>query len=190
MSANARAAVDVARRCLCLELLHQRFVLETDEEDVAAREKARTMWTSRHADLGIEGALEPEERALLERPVGTLGDEDLDELHGRATGALVLLWAIGRLTERPSFDTVEQMDDVLAEHGLLGDGSIARARTAAEGATLRPADDRESAESAYLRARGKAREVDDPDRIFAEVCAHHLGWIADDGLAFSDEIAL
>jgi hypothetical protein len=171
-------ALDVARRCLCLELLSQRMILELDtEEPVALRQKARAMWLSRDADLGIAQALRPEERALLERPIGELSEDDLDEVHGLASGALVLLWALGRLSTRPTFATVEAMEATLAEHGLLGDGSIARARAAADDAQVRPEPELEGALSAYARTRGMARETDDPERIFAEVAAHQLEWI-------------
>lgn len=183
-----RLPLDVARRCLCLELLFQRYLLEIDAGDsLPERERARTMWLSRDGDLGVVDVLTAQERALLARPVGELSEDDLDELHGRATGAAVLTWALGRAPERPTFAKVEV---ILAEHGLLGDGSIARARAAAEGATLRSEAELDEALAAYLRLRGKAREIDDPERVFAGVAAHDLTWVLDDAMAFDDDIEL
>ena len=173
--------VHVAQRCLCLELLFQRLALESDDEEpVANREKARAMWLSRLGDLGIDDALSDEERALLDTPVGALSEDDLDDLDGRTTGALVLAWALGRIDARPTFASTNAIAETLADHGLLGDGSITRARAAAGGARLRPDDEIEAARAAYERTRGKAREVADPEKIFAEIAAHHLDWVLDD----------
>lgn len=181
-----KTALDVARRCLCLELLLQRYVLETEtDEPEAAREKARALWLSRDEDLGIRGALTATERGLLESPVGALSEDDLDELHGRASGAAVLVWALGRSDARPTLATLEE---VVAEHGLLGDGSISLARKAADGAALRPEAELDDALSAWLRARGKAKDIDDPSRIFAGLAAHHVAWILDSAMAFDDDI--
>lgn len=184
-----RPPLEVARRCLCLELMHQRYVLEMDEDAAPERERTRALWASRVTDLGIADSLLEEERALLDRPVGSLDEDALDDVHGRATGALVLLWALGRLSTRPSFESVEGMDDVLSESGLLGDGSIAKARTGAETATLRAAEELDTARGAYLKTRGKAKEVTDPNRIFAEVAAHHLEWALDPEMAFDDDLS-
>ena len=170
----------MARRCLCLELLHQRLLLEEADDAVEDRERARIAWLGRHDALGVSASLSDDERALLTAPVGTLDDDALDDLHGRATGAVVLLWALRRLDARPTFKTIEAMEETLAVHGLLGDGSVSRARAAAEGARLRDDGEREEAWNAYAKSRGKAREVDDPERIFAEVAVHHLAWIAGD----------
>jgi hypothetical protein len=183
-----KVALDVARRCLCLELLFQRYVLETDSGDPASeRDRARAAWVARLGDLGVADALTAHERALLERPVGALSEDDLDDLHGRATGAAVFVWALGRVPARPTLGAIES---AVAESGLLGDGSIARARAAADDATVRPEGELDEALSAYLRVRGKARETDDPERIFAGVAAHHLTWILDSDMAFDDDITL
>lgn len=191
MDATGKDALEVARRCVCLELLFQRELLETDDEDALEdREQVRQAWLSRVGEdgLGVDAELLAEERDLLERPVGELSDDDLDDVHGRASGALVLLWALARLDTRPSFATIETIETVLASHGLLGDGSVSKARAAAEGARLRPEGELDEALGAYLRTRGKAREVDDPDRIFAGVAAHHLTWVLDRNMGFEADI--
>src|SRR4051812_1306236 len=117
----SKDAAAVARRLLCLELLFQRLGLEDADDDREARERARAAWTSRIADLGIGGDLLADERAFLERPVGEMSEDDLDDLEGRVSGAVVLLWALGRLDARPTFATVTELETHLAERGLLGD---------------------------------------------------------------------
>lgn len=182
---DPRDAQEVARRSLCLELLLQRLGLETDDEDPAAeREKVRAAWAGRLAALGVEDALLPEERAFLDRPVGELSEDDLDDLHGRATGALVLLWALGKLETRPNAASVDAIAELLGEHGLLGDGSISRAKDAVAGAKLRDLPAVDEARIAYERTRGKAKEPTEAEKIFAGVGAHHLAWVLDRALAF------
>ena len=183
---TVRDAASVARRCICLEVLLQRLGLELDADDpVAERESVRGMWMQRLGDLGVEASLLTEERALLERPVGSLTEDELDDVHGRATGALILLWALGRLGARPTFAEVDAMADLLADSGMLGDGSVSGAREAIGGAQLRPADELRAGLSAYERTRGKAREPSEPEKIFALVAAHHLAWVLDDSVGFS-----
>lgn len=173
-----RTALEVARRCLCLEVLAQRLALESDEsEPIEARERARTAWLGRLGDLGVDAEIAADERALLERGVGDLEEEDLDDLDGRVSTAPVLLWALGRIDARPTFASTAALDEVLAEHGLLGDGSVARARSAAEAASLRDEDAVASATRAYEKTRGMARETDDPEKIFAELAADELAWV-------------
>lgn len=174
---------DVARRCLCLEVLLQRLLLETDDEEpIADREEARAAWAARLGDLGIADELTDEERSLLAKPVGALTDEEVDDLDGRASMAVVLAWALGRIDRRPTFAETDAFEEALSERGLLGDGSIAKARAATDAATLRPTAEIEAALSAYDRTRGKAREVDDPEKIFAEIAAHHLAWVLDEDM--------
>lgn len=178
-------AADVARRSLCLELLLQRLGLEIDTEDpVEERERVRAIWLARLGDLGLAEMILADERALLERPVGQLSEDQLDDLHGRASGALVLLWALGRLPSRPTFAAVSDMESLLAEHGLLGSGSISKAKEAVASASLRPETELSDALAAYTRTRGKAREPSDPDQIYAGIGAHHLEWIIDSEMPF------
>lgn len=177
-----RSPADVARRCLCLELLAQRSVLEQDGD--ADAEAARAKWASRVGDLGV--ALSPEENKLFERPVGELTEDERDDLEGRAAGAAVLLFALGRCA-KPTFALA---DDLVAEHGLLGDGSIAKAKTAAENATLETEEELDAALLAFLKTRGKAKDPSDPEQLYAGVAAHHLTWILTDTMSFEDDIEL
>ena len=186
----AKDSPTVARRLLCLELLFQRLGLEEADDDVDAREKARAAWASRLADLGIADEVLADERSFLERPVGGLSEDDLDDLEGRVSGALVLLWALGRLETRPTFATVTELEGHLEAHGLLGDGSVKRAREAIDTVALRPADELDAALGAYLKARGKAKEIADPEKIVAAVGAHHLTWILEDEMGFDEDITI
>lgn len=176
----------VARRCVVLELLAQREVLEVDVEVPAPeREKARVAWCGREQDLGVRADILPEERVLLDRPVGSLTEDELDDVHGRGLGAAVLLWALGRAETRPVFADAH---DVIGSLGLLGDGSVAKASAAIAAAKLRADEELEAACSAYVHVRGKARELHEPERIFAGVAAHHLTWVLDDAMDFDDDL--
>jgi hypothetical protein len=180
-----KSGVAVARRCLCLELLHQRLGLETDTDaSLPEREAVRAAWQSRLAALGVDDVLLEEERALLARPVGTLDEDDLDDLEGRATGALVFLWALGLTETRPRFTASLELETVLAEKGFLGDGSIARANEATARAKLRDERELQEALASSERLRGKAKDPTEPDKIMAGVAAHHLAWVLDDDAAF------
>lgn len=177
---QARDAAFVARRCLCLEVLLQRLGLETDTDDpVTTREEVRRTWLSRLGDLELTDVFLPDERGLLERPVSDLSEDELDELHGRASGTVVLLWALGRLPERPTRATFDDMESVIAEHGILGAGSISRANETVSVLALRPEEELRGALSVYEKARGKAREPSEPEKIIAGIAAHHLEWILD-----------
>lgn len=178
----------VARRSLVLELLLQRYGLETDEEgSVDEREEARAAWVDRLGDLGVDEEIAEGERALLSQKVGELSDDELDDVHGRAAGALVLLWALGRLPVRPSFADVDTMETAVLDHGILGSGSIKGAKATIDGASLRPEAEIEAGRFAYQQIRGKAREPSSPDAVFADVGVHHLAWVLDPELAFDGD---
>ena len=167
----------VAARCLGLELLAQRLALETDEESaLAERETARKAWAGRTQDFGAD--LFEEEEALMQKTVGSLGDDDHDVLEDAAEAAPVLLWALGRTEARPTFETLAA--EVLEQSGILGDGSASVARKTVAEAKLR--DEREigEGEAAYRNRRGKAKDTDDPEKIFAEVAAHYLTWVLEE----------
>jgi hypothetical protein len=179
-----RNAVDVARRCLSLELLAQRTVLETEAGDGQAKEaeNARAQWAARIEDLGV--TLSEDESALFNRTAGNLTEDERDDLDGRATGAAVLLWALGRAEAKPTFAAIEE---IVGEHGLLNDGSIAKARELAEAATLRPEEELESAQDAYAKKRGKAEDPTDAEQIYAGIAAHHLAWVLDETMSFEGD---
>jgi len=186
-----KTATDVAKRCLCLELLLQRLGLEIDEEDpVAERDAVRRAWVSRLGQLGLEEAILADERALLERSVGDLTDEECDDIEGRVIGALVLLWSLSRLGGRPTSAILGVATRLMAEHGVLGDGSIPEAKATIGSVRLRPETELREALAAYTKARGasppeSAEEPgagpppapSDPEAMVAAIGVSTLSWV-------------
>lgn len=175
-----KTATDVAKRCLCLELLLQRLGLEIDEEDPATeRDAVRRAWVSRLGQLGLEEAILADERALLERNVGELTEDECDDIEGRVIGALILLWSLSRLGGRPTAEILGIATRLMAEHGILGSGSIPEAKAAIGGVQLRPESDLRDAESAYLLGRGEAGAPNpaDPEQMVAAIGAQTLAWV-------------
>lgn len=178
----SKDAPDVAKRCLCLELLLQRVGLEVDDEDPAdEREAIRVQWVARLGDLGLSLVVLREERALLERPVGELTEDEVDEMQGQASAALVFLWALGRLPAPPSVESVIDMPDLVAEHGVLGSGSISAALATVAASKLRPdAELREALETyAAKQGDGSAERELEPSEVVAVLTTHALDWIID-----------
>ncbi|HSO34055.1 MAG TPA: hypothetical protein VLT33_16085 [Labilithrix sp.] len=162
-------ANDVAKRSLCLELLLQRLGLEIDEEDpVAERDAVRRAWVSRLGQLGLEEAILADERALLERSVGELTDDECDDIEGRVIGALVLLWSLSRLGARPTAAILGIATRLIAEHGVLGDGSIPEAKAAIASVALRPEPELREARAAYAAAQAAA-EATDPEAMVSAI---------------------
>lgn len=173
-------APDVAKRCMCLELLLQRLGLEIDEDDsVEELETVRLAWLSRVGDLGLDGVLLADERGFLERPTGELTDEETDELEGRVICALVLLWALKRLGTRPSGAMLGDATRLITEYGILGDGSIPKAKAAAESVSLRPEAALREALADYTRVQGDGSGEGSPDQMVAVLAAHTLSWVLD-----------
>ena len=104
---------------------------------------------------------------------------------GVAAASGLLLWALGRLSARPTFAT--DIGEALDEAGLLGDGSIAGAKKAVDEATLRDERTIGEGEAAYRKTRGMAKETDEPEKIFAEVAAHHLNWVLEEDEAWDSD---
>ena len=159
-------ASDVAKRCLCLELLLQRLGLEIDEDDPAAeRDAVREAWLARIGDLGLDAVLFAE-GAFLERPAGGLTDQETEEIEGRVIGALVLLWALGRIQTQPSAAMLGEATALIGEHGVLGDGSISAANATVASAKLRPETELRDALAHHAATAG------DPEQM-----AHTLSWL-------------
>jgi hypothetical protein len=173
----SRAPSDVAKRCLCIELQLQRLGLEIDEEDpVIERDAVRLAWISRLGQLGIDQALEANERALLDRPVGELTDAECDGIEASVIVGLALLWALGRLSSLPDADMLGEATALVAEHGVLGDGSISGAKATVAGAKLR--QDAELAEA--LAAARKTKDdsfLGGPKYMVASLVAEALAWV-------------
>lgn len=182
---------DVARRCLCLELLLQRLALEIDEDEPKdSLEKVRAVWLRAASDLGLDAVLSADERAYLERPVGELTEDDRDDVHGRATAALVLLWSLGALPARPLLAHVQDALDLVSGHGLLGDGSVSAAKERITTAKLRPIGDLRAAYAAYTQERGKLTDEDTPEQIVGTLGFRTLGWILDRDMGYDDDYVM
>jgi hypothetical protein len=175
-----KAASEVARRCMCLELLLQRLGLEIDEDDSEAeRDVVREAWLSRLGDLGLEGVLAADERAFLELRVGALTDEQIDEIEGRIICALIILWALGRLGERPSAKMLGDATDLVTKYGILGDGSIPKANATAASVTLRPESELRAAMASYAEKQGDGRGHGDHEEMVSVLAVHTLSSILD-----------
>ena len=174
-------ATEVAKRCLCLELLLQRLGLEIDDQDpVTERDAVRRAWLSRLGQLGLDEAIATDERALLERSVGALTEEECDDIEARVIGALVLLWALGRITERPSAAMLGEATTLMAEHGVLGDGSIPVAKATLGNVCLREESDLRAALAAYAATRGESATTPAAqDPMVAAIAVERLAWVLD-----------
>ena len=172
----ARDATDVAKRCLCIELLLQRLGLEIDEDDpVAERDAVRNAWLSRLGQLGIDQALVADERALLERKVGELTEAECDDIEGRVIHGLALLWALGRIPAPPAAEMLGEATAIVAEHGILGDGSIPGAKAALASAKLR----QDAELTAALADAAKAKDdsfLGGPKYMVASIVVEALAW--------------
>lgn len=173
----ARSASDVARRSLCLELLLQRLGLEIDDDDpVAEREAVRHAWNSRLGQLGIEESFAEGERALLDRAIGELTEKECDEIEARVISGLALLWALGRIASLPKADILGEATVLIAEHGILGDGSISGAKTAVESAKLRPASELRDGLAAAARTKDESF-LGGPEHMVAALVVQALTWL-------------
>jgi hypothetical protein len=175
----SRDASDVAKRCLCIELLLQRLGLEIDEDDpVGERDAVRLAWLSRLGQLGIDQTVLPDERALLERPVGQLTEAECDDIEGRVISGLALLWALGRIPSPPDDAMLGEATALIAEHGILGDGSIPGAKSAVAAAKLRAEGELASALAAATKAKDDSF-LGGPKYMVASIVVQALAWASD-----------
>jgi hypothetical protein len=174
---------EVAKRCLCLELLLQRLGLELDEDDpVTERDAVRRAWLSRLGQLGVEEALSAGERDLLERGVGALTEDECDDIEQRVVGALFLLWSMTRLGARPTDASLGIATRLMADYGILGDGSILAAKATIANVALRPEHELRDAMAACTQEAGGSETVSPSDvpRWVAAVGGATLAWILND----------
>ncbi|MDB4933245.1 MAG: hypothetical protein JWP87_217 [Labilithrix sp.] len=174
---SRRAPSEVAKRCLCIELLLQRLGLEIDEDDpVAERDAVRRAWLSRLGQLGIEESLRADERALLERSIGELTEAECDDIEKRVIAGLALLWALGRIPSAPDAPMLGDATMLIAEHGVLGDGSISGAKATVDAAKLRPDAELDAALAAYAKTKDESF-LGGPEHMVASVAVQALSWL-------------
>lgn len=189
--AKPKDAADVARRCLCLELLVQRLGLEVDDEEpTSALEEVRKSWLGACGALGLDEVLLPDERAYLEREVKSLDEDERDDVHGRVTAALVLLWALGSLPSRPALEDVQDALDRITNAGLLGDGSVSGAKAKIAAAKLRPIGDLRAAYAAYTQERGAMTDDDTPEQVVGNLGFRTLAWVLDRDMKYDDDYVM
>ena len=85
-------------------------------------------------------------------------------------GALVLLWSLSRLGGRPTSAILGAATRLMAEHGVLGDGSIPEAKAAIGSLQLRPETELREALAAYARAEA-------PESMVAAIGVSTLSWV-------------
>lgn len=100
----------VARRALVLSALCCRSGIEDDADNPEAEAFRRDVlaWLE---EVGASEEAEPEERAVLSAPLGTLTERQVIDCGWRAEGLGVLAWALGRC-DLPSYQTTVSAPDV------------------------------------------------------------------------------
>jgi hypothetical protein len=167
-------------------LLLQRLGLELDDDDhLDKRDAFRKAWVSRLGDLELESSLLADERAYLERTVDELTQDEVDDIEGRIIAAVVLLWALGRTPALPELSTLGDAPDIVAEHGVLGDGSVAGARETAAKATLRPEAELRQALGAAERTRGDVSVAMTSEQMVAGIHLRALTWVLEADAEFT-----
>jgi len=109
----------IARRALALAAVVMRAHLDSGEgfTDPDAQYSLLVAWLQ-HNEIMDE--LEPDERALIDAPLGTATERQVIEASWRAEGMVVLAWALG-VAEIPDHDTLTDPVAVANALGLLGD---------------------------------------------------------------------
>lgn len=141
----------VVRRALALALVTFRGVVEIDAADPAAGELWREARAWFHG-LGIEDELEPEERRVVEAPLGSLPMETTIDITWRAEALVMLAWALGAV-ELPGL--LEKSDGATVANtiGFLDE----RRATVLAAPRLRPIEELELMTEAFLAVHWRLR---------------------------------
>jgi hypothetical protein len=112
----------VARRALALAAVVCRSGIEpeADNPEVEEFRSGLLEWLSA---VGVADELEPEERAILEAPAGTLSPQESINASWRGEGLVVLAWALGRY-ELPSYDLIADSPDAARTLGFLDASAV------------------------------------------------------------------
>lgn len=146
----------VAFRALALTALLTRTQLE---HGAKADPQRMAGWQRIHDELagwmekeGIDAAVSPSERALLDRPLGAWSDDDIFECVWRSEALTALLWALGMLDAMPAYG--RRVDEAVINRHIPALRPVA---PWLESASLRPAGQlqaaRQTAELWLWRAR-------------------------------------
>jgi hypothetical protein len=180
---NLRPAREVGRRLIVLVSLLHRAELETrtGESGPANLEEERFDLSAWLIDQQIADALAPSERLLIDAPIGTLAEADLDALSSAQGSIEAIAWSL-MLTDRL------RVDQDVAEIVRLVPAPDDRAGAFLQGLSLRPlaamADARETSEvwawrfDIELEARAENRAIFPED---AEVVRTVLNELAASG---------
>jgi hypothetical protein len=114
---TAPSAQRVARRALALSAVTARAILEEDADDPQNVEMHAELlsWV---AEIGVEAELEPDERVMLQQPLGQLDPESKTHSSWRLEGLAVLAWALGRY-DIPAHDGLVDLSTLWDALGLL-----------------------------------------------------------------------
>lgn len=139
-----RSPVEVARRALCLELLTQRFVIESQAEQLGA-EQAQAMVDAlgvASEEAGVEPLFSESEQEHLLGDVGALDVSD-SWWDAHFADLAVLLYALGRIPELPTVARISAHMEEFLERGFLveSDGDMEACVRLLESATLRPEEE-------------------------------------------------
>jgi hypothetical protein len=118
------AADRVATRALVLAAVTNRALIEKDRAEIDQPEEIQKRILEWIEVSAIGGEVEPNEWKVLQRPVGSLEQQDAINAVWRLEGLGVLLWALG-LYELPRYDELVTPND-LFEAACLGDAESAR----------------------------------------------------------------
>jgi hypothetical protein len=130
------AADRVATRALVLAAVTNRGLIENERGKFDQPDEIRGRMLQWIDETQIAGEIEPEEWKVLQRPVGSLEQQDAINAGWRLEGLGVLLWALGRY-ELPPYDQLVIPGD-LFEAACLGEAESARELIA--GTRLRSAE--------------------------------------------------
>lgn len=147
-------AVKVARRALALTAVAARATLELDAEQLDSPEELRKRLTAWLESLDIGDELEPQEWKVLQRPVGTLEQQDFINAMWRVEGLAVLAWALGLCEMPPDDELVVPME----LYGSLGFLDTEAARAILASPELRPAAELEEMRIHLLMLHWRIRD--------------------------------
>lgn len=115
----------VARRALIMSAMICRAFIDDDEEQSEFAESIKT-WVNRS---GLIPELEPEEKKILDAPLGVMTRQERISWTWRSEGLIVLAWALGRVDYPPHDECIDP--EIVAETlGFLSNDSRAFVKSA------------------------------------------------------------